>query len=110
MTILYFSSKVASFIEGSPDTDSLRFNDHFFELVVCKIERLRGEPVKFGENYQSFSWKLIRKFFKGYCLSDRQFKRYCRCLYLSSNYYESIQIFQLNYFGSADENLRSGDQ
>ena len=46
MTILYFSSKVASLTEGSLDTDSPRLNDHFSELVVCKIERLRAEPVK----------------------------------------------------------------
>ena len=46
MTILYFSSKVASFIEGSPDIDSPRFNDHFFELVVCEVERSGAEPVK----------------------------------------------------------------
>ena len=46
MTILYFSSKVASFIEGSPDIDSPRFNDHFFELVVCEVERSGAVTVK----------------------------------------------------------------
>jgi len=46
LTILYFSSKVASLIEGNTYTDSPRLNDHFHELVVCKMERLRAEPVK----------------------------------------------------------------
>ena len=46
LTILNFSSKVASFIEGDPDNDSPRFDDHFLELVVCEIERSGAEPVK----------------------------------------------------------------
>ena len=46
MTILYFSSTVASFIKGSLDTDSLRFNDHFLELVVYYVERSGAEPEK----------------------------------------------------------------
>ena len=46
MTILYFSSTVASFIKGSLDTDSPRFNDHFLELVVYNVERSGAEPEK----------------------------------------------------------------
>ena len=60
MTILYFSSKVASLVEGNTYTDSPRLNDHFHELVVCKIERLRAEPVKLMRITNHSDWKLIK--------------------------------------------------